>query len=233
MNQAFHLARLQKVDLQIDQFTNRLKEIDRMLKGNGAVREAEKSVRDAESEVVKCKRLLKNAEDAVDTQRIKIETNEASLYGGKIRNPKELQDLQNDIASLKRYLSTLEDEQLIAMLALEDKETILKKASSTLAAAQAQFISQTADLTGEKSKINDILQRLMGERDAALKPLSDESIAIYKRLREQKRGIAVALAEDGACKACGSELRPEEMQSARNPNTIVYCDSCGRILYSG
>lgn len=233
MNQAFHLARLQKIDLQIDHCTNRIKEIDRLLKDNAKVREAEKSVSDSDSETAKIRLLVKKAEDAVDEQRIKIEKNEASLYAGKIRNPKELQDLQNDIASLKRYLSVLEDEQLNAMLALEESESKLKKASSILADAQAQFINQTADLLGEKSKLNDNLQRLMGERDAALKPLSAESVAIYKRLREQKRGIAVALAEDGACTACGSELRPEEMQSARSPNNIIYCSSCGRILYSG
>ena len=233
MNQAFHLARLQKIDLQIDHLTNRIKEIELLLKDNGKVREAEKSVSESESETTKFRQLVKNAEDAVDAQRIKIELNESSLYGGKIRNPKELQDIQKDIASLKRYLSVLEDEQLNAMLALEESETKLIKASNILAEAQAQFISQTADLAGEKSKLNDNLQRLMGERDAALKPLSTESIAIYKRLREQKRGIAVALAEDGACTACGSELRPEEMQSARSPTSITYCSSCGRILYSG
>ncbi len=233
MNQAFHLARLQKVDLQIDHLNNRLKEIDRQLKENTAVRDAEKTVHDAESETAKSRRLLKNAEDAVEAQRIKIETNESSLYGGKIRSPKELQDLQNDVASLKRYLSTLEDEQLNAMLALEERESFLKKASSALLAAQGLFISQNADLAGERAKINENLERLGGEREAALKPLTDESIAIYRRLRELKRGIAVALAEDGACTACGSELRPEEMQSARSPNTIIYCASCGRILYSG
>jgi predicted nucleic acid-binding Zn-ribbon protein len=233
MNQAFHLARLQKVDLQIDHLNTRLKEIDRLLKENSTVREAEKSVSDAESEVTKWHRLLKNAEDEVEAQRIKIETNESSLYGGKIHNPKELQDLQNDIASLKRHLSSLEDEQLNAMLALEDREAVLKKAAGNLNAVQAQFISQNADLAGERAKINENLQRLLGEREAVLKPLTEESIAIYRHLREQKRGIAVALAEDGACTACGSELRPEEMQSARSPNTIVYCASCGRILYSG
>ena len=233
MNQAFHLARLQKIDLQIDHCTNRIKELDQLLKDNGKVREAEKSAGDSDSETVKIRLLVKKAEETVDAQRIKIELNEASLYSGKIRNPKELQDLQNDIASLKRYLSVLEDDQLNAMLALEESEAKFKKASSILSEAQAQFINQTADFAGEKSKLIDNLQRLMGERDAALKPLSAESIAIYKRLRGQKRGIAIALAEDGACTACGSELRPEEMQSARSPNNIIYCSSCGRILYSG
>ena len=233
MNQAFHLARLQRIDIQIDQINNRIREIDRLLRENGAVREAQKAFSDSESIELKAKKQLSLAESAVESQRIKIETNESALYGGKIHNPKELQDLQNDIASLKRRIAVLEDELLEAMLALEEAENKHKANKNELDKAQAHFISQNADLVGEKGKITGNLQRLMGEREAALKPIDPASLSIYQRLREQKHGIAVATVEDGACSACGTELRPAEMQAARSPHSIIYCASCGRILYSG
>ncbi len=233
MNQAFHLTRLQRIDLQIDQFNSRIKEIDRLLSANEAVREAEKSVRQEEAAESKARQRLMMAENAVEAQRIKIETNEAALYAGKIHNPKELQDLQNDIASRKRNLAALEDEQLEAMLTLDDAEKMVKSSKKNLDEVQARFISQNANLAGEKTKIKESLQRLMGEREAALKPLTPESISLYQRLREQKHGIAVATVEDGACSACGTELRPAELQAARSPHNIVFCASCGRILYSG
>jgi uncharacterized protein len=233
MNQAFHLVRLQKIDLQIDQINNRIREIERLLKENSSVQIAEKTVSEAQAAVKKADANLKKCEDEVEGQRIKIEMKQASLYSGKIHNPKELQDLQNDIASLKRRLVTLEDEQLNAMQVGEDLEEQVKKVSTALLQTQAQFIAQTSDLAGEKTRLTDNLQRLTGERDAALLPLVAESISIYQRLRTQKRGLAVAVMEDGACTACGSELRPEEAQAARSPNNIVYCSSCGRILYSG
>ncbi len=233
MNQAFHLTRLQRIDLQIDQFNSRIKEIDRLLSANEAVREAEKSVRQEEAAESKARQRLMMAENAVEAQRIKIETNEAALYAGKIHNPKELQDLQNDIASRKRNLAALEDEQLEAMLTLDDAEKMVKSSKKNLDEVQARFISQNANLAGEKTKIKESLQRLIGEREAALKPLTPESISLYQRLREQKHGIAVATVEDGACSACGTELRPAELQAARSPHNIVFCASCGRILYSG
>lgn len=233
MNQAFHLARLQKIDIQIDQINNRIKEIDRLFSENGAVREAENVFHEAETVEAKAKKQLTLAENAVEKQRIKIETDEAALYGGKIHNPKELQDLQNDIVSLKKHMVTLEDELLEAMLAFEDAENRRKANKSKLDEAQSRFISQNADLAGEKTKITGNLQRLSGERDAALKPIDPASLNIYNRLREQKHGIAVATVEDGACSSCGTELRPAELQAARSPHNIVYCASCGRILYSG
>ncbi len=233
MNQAFHLARLQKIDLQIDQFNNRIKEIERLLSENSAVKEAEKAVREGESVEKKARQRLTLAENAVEAQRIKIETDEAALYGGKIHNPKELQDLQNDIASIKKYIATLEDEQLEAMLALEEAEKKLKISRKNLEETQGRFISQNADLAGEKTKIIETLRRLAGEREAVVKPITPESMGMYQRLRDQKHGIAIATVEDSACSACGTELRPAEIQAARSPYNIVFCKSCGRILYSG
>jgi len=233
MNQAFHLARLQKIDLQIDQCTQRVKEIERLLKENTVVQAAEAVQRDADAAYKKAAQQLKKAEDSVTAQRIKIETKEASLYAGKIHNPKELQDLQNDIASLKRFLVTLEDQQLEAMVAVEETEALLKEKTAELAKAQAQFLSQTADLSGEKTKLDDTLHRLSGERQAALTPLSPESIALYTRLRGVKKGLAVAVVNEGSCSGCGTELRPAELQAARSPHSIAYCANCGRILYSG
>jgi predicted nucleic acid-binding Zn-ribbon protein len=155
MNQAFHLARLQKIDTQIDQFSLRLKEIERLLNENALVQEAERNLKEADLALKKAGQQLRIAEDAVNAQRIKIETNESSLYAGKIHNPKELQDLQNDIASLKRYLATLEDQQLEAMMAHEEAEANVSQKSAALSKVQGEFISKSADLTGEKTKLND------------------------------------------------------------------------------
>ncbi|MFN2235225.1 MAG: C4-type zinc ribbon domain-containing protein [Anaerolineales bacterium] len=47
-----------------------------------------------------------------------------------------------------------------------------------------------------------------------------------------RAGVAVAKVEDRACKACGSTLTASLNQAARSPSQIVFCDSCGRILYA-
>ena len=57
---------------------------------------------------------------------------EASLYGGHVQNPKELQDLQKDVASLKRHLETLEERELEAMEAAENAEKDFAAAEADL-----------------------------------------------------------------------------------------------------
>ncbi len=132
MNQAFHLYRLQQVDIQIDQLEASLAEINRMLSGDEAIRQATQSVEKTEKALHQREQSLKETEFAVHEQQIKIGQSEASLYSGRIHNPKELQDIQKEIASLKKHLAVLEDQQLEAMLALEEAEAADKMARSTL-----------------------------------------------------------------------------------------------------
>jgi predicted nucleic acid-binding Zn-ribbon protein len=233
MSQAFHLAQLQKVDTQLDQIQNRLNEIDRVLKSNQSLQQAQAEAKAAKERVFQAQQTLRSAEDAVQAQRIKIELSESSLYGGKIRSPKELQDLQAEIASLKKHMATLEDTQLDAMVALEQIEDDQKKADQRITLVQAELASQSASLLGEQGMLVKNQDRFQTERQAVLPQISAENIVVYNRLREQKRGMAVSQVEDGACKGCGSSLRPAEIQAARSPSQLVRCSTCGRILYAG
>src|SRR5687768_18403957 len=93
----------------------------------------------AERKHHEAERALKLSEAEVEKQSIKIEQTESSLYGGRVHNPKELQDLQKDVASLKRHLSTLEERELEAMLVAETTEKDLQNAKSILERLQSNL----------------------------------------------------------------------------------------------
>ena len=233
MSQAFHLAQLQKVDTQLDQIQTRLSAIELELQSNDALKQAQSADELAQQGVRQSQRILRNAEDAVQAVRIKIETSESSLYGGKIQNPKELRDLQNEVQALKRRLSELEDQQLEAMMTLETAEETEKSKKQQLVNTQAESTSQAAGLLGEQTQSIRSRDRLFIERDAILPQITPEYLTTYNRLREQKRGLAVCQVQDGACAGCGTVLRPAEWQAARSPSQVVRCSTCGRILYAG
>ena len=102
MNQAFQLYQLQKIDSQMDIIDNRLNEIARILDADETLKLAEAAVQQKQQELRQEKLSMQKIDDAVQAQKIKIETSNASLYGGKIQNPKELQDLQNEIIVWKK-----------------------------------------------------------------------------------------------------------------------------------
>jgi predicted nucleic acid-binding Zn-ribbon protein len=231
MSTTFDLYRLQKIDSQLDKVQRRLDEIQKILDDNSEMKRVRAKL-DAEKAAYRQKeKALLKAETEVKKQRVKIEQTEAMLYGGSVKNPKEVQDLQNKAESLKRYLSKLEDTQIEAMLAHEEQNEKLQAAEKELSQLQAKLIQQNSRLAGEKSGLDQDKARLTQEKNAALPILEDSHLQLYRALRKKKRGIAVASILDGGCSACGATLNLSQQQKARSATEIAYCPSCQRILY--
>ena len=232
MSEALNLYRLQQLDHQIDRINARLQEIEKALSDDRRVQAAQKKLAVAQKNSKNKQSALKQIEDKVEDQRLKRKLNQASLFGGKVTNPKVLQDLQMEAEALKRYIEKLEDEQLEAMIASETADEALKQAEHAHQQAKATAIEENASLLGEKTKLEEDLERLLREKEAVLQPITPVSLAMYENLRKTKRGTAIAAISDGGCSSCGQNLTPAVLQSIRAANTLVFCPSCGRILFS-
>lgn len=231
MSKVLDLYRLQQTDSQIDHVRARLQAIQKMLEDDEALCQQKDVYQQAEQRLQTCRDNLQEAEKVVQEQRIKIEHAEASLYAGKIHNPKELQDLQNEVSALKRHLAVLEDRQLEAMLALEQAEQDYAEADRAWQTAQTEWSQKNLALTGEQGGLQKELEKLSTERAGIAHTISPEHIELYEQLRSQRQGVAVAGIADNACAACGAQLTPAQLQSVRAATQTSRCPSCGRILY--
>lgn len=231
MSASLGLYRLQQVDRQIDRTRSQLDTIRQTLENDVEMRECLKQVETAKTAHHHAHHELRSTEVEVEAQKIKIEQAESSLYGGRVQNPKELQDLQKDVASLKKHLATLEERELEAMLAAETADKNLQNANTQLELIQARLGSEHKKLIADQSTFVMELENLVEEREATLAPIDSSLLQIYEDLRQQRRGIAVAEITDNACAACGGTLNSAIQQSARSQK-LVNCPTCGRILYS-
>lgn len=232
MSASLGLYRLQQVDRQIDHARAQLDEIRQTLENDAELREALSLVETSQTQDHRVQNEMRNAEAEVESQKIKIEQVEASLYSGSVKNPKELQDLQKDVASLKKHLATLEERQLEVMLKAETAESELRIAKTALEGIQARLGSEHGKLVEKQATLIKQLERLAEEREAALAPIESNLLEIYEILRQQKRGVAVAEINDNACASCGTTLNASIQQNARSQNQLVNCSSCGRILFA-
>ena len=232
MSAALGLYRLQQVDSQIDQIQARLRAIQETLENDEALRAANEHFTVATDSYKEAERLLKQSEADVEKQQIKIEQTEASLYGGKVHNPKELQDLQKDAASLKRHLETLEERELEAMIAAETAEKVLQAAKLDLERVQSRLKEQHKDLAQESETLRKHLERLHSERQAVVTDITGQTLTVYDQLGKQKRGLAITAIADNSCEACGTTLTASQQQSARSTSQLFHCPTCGRILYA-
>lgn len=231
MSQTLSLYRLQQTDSQIDRAQARLQAIQTMLADDAELRLFNELAVSTISIYQSADRALIQAETDAQSQRIKIEQTEASLYGGKGHSPKELLDLQNDVVALKRYLATLEDIQLEAMLAAEETMSVNQAAQTDLLAAKNRSTEQNRGLHEEQNALQKELEKLFAERAAVAGPIPVDALALYDQLRQLRRGLAVAVISENSCSACGSGLSAAQMQSSRSSGKMTLCPSCGRILY--
>ena len=231
MNTSFTLFRLQTQDTLRMRMNARLKEIERIIA-------ADREVNQANTRLTQAQEINKSAESAlqgimaqVKEKKIKRELTQANLFSGKVRNPKELQDLQAETQALDRTIAKLEEEQLQAMMSLEETTNAMRQAENELQKVLDRKSSQNSLLIGEKHKIEAEIPQVDAQRQTLREQLDEATFTIYRNLLKSKAGRAVAEVHDDTCGACGVTVPPADIQAAKSPNAIAYCKNCGRILY--
>lgn len=233
MSASLGLFRLQQVDNRINQVEARLAQVQAILANDAELQGALARLESAQARERELEGSLHRSEQETQAQKIKIEQADASLYSGGIHNPKELQDLQQDVASLRKHLAVLEERQLEWMLEMEEAQTVRTQAQQELQVVQARLGEEHGGLITERSSLLHDRARLESERQAAVSAIAAGTLSLYEELRQERRGVAVAEVQDGGCAACGTTLTAAQHQSARQGLQLVHCPSCGRILFAG
>jgi hypothetical protein len=233
MSRVSNLSRLQNTDQDLDRCRNRLEEISAALADSAAADTARAKLEQAGAARQAAQLAAKDGELAAATQRAKLNETERSLYGGSVRNPKELQDLQREAESLQRQLAALEDKLLETMVELEDREMDQEVAKDELARVESAAENGRGVLIRERAEVEARCSRLESEREVSVAGVAPKDLALYTELRESMGGRVVALLHDDACGACGLALAASALQSVRNSAELFRCTQCGRILYSG
>ena len=232
MSAALGLFRLQQVDTRISQMEARLRKIQETLDNDSELQAAMQKLTAAEREEHRIEQDRRAAEEGARDQRIKIQQAEASLYGGKVQNPKELRELEADVVSLKKHLASIEEQELEAMVQLEMVQASVQGARNELETIRSRLGQDNLHLLDEQASLARQLADLQTERNAALQPIGSGVLRAYDLLRQERRGLAVAEITDDSCGACGTTLTAALRQSARHSADLVHCPACGRILYA-
>lgn len=231
MNETFSLYRLQQLDSQRIQRLKRIKQIDQIIASDKAIQKAQSILQKAAVALNESDKSLEDLRKRAEERTLKLKLAQAKLYGGKVSATKELQDLQAESEALRRIIKTLEDEQMQLMEANDLHLEAKKKAEADLHELLNNKASENSLLMGEREKLKQQLPKINSQRDALKSQLNAKLLEEYETLFKTKGGVAVAEIFDASCKACGVELSPTDIQQVANPNVIIKCRSCGRILY--
>jgi len=229
MTRGAGLYRLQCLDHEGDAKRRRLMEVEAALGESEALKQARQTLKRTQGLVKKW--AVRQRDLELKTQGIsnKISRSEKRLYGGVVKNPKELADLQAEVASLRRRRQRVEDNLLEAMIEREEGEAAQADARRHLDEIQARWSTQQADLMAERETLQEELAEIEQARAEVLPSIDAGDLATYQSLRRMKGGIAVVEVQGGACGGCGVAVPPGlEWQLRRDG--VVTCGNCGRII---
>ena len=229
MNIAKLLFELQEVDIELEGKNLEIKEMTARLGESQSLFDARVRLTEAKKQLDGLLREQRSLEVDIDDLTGKLNASEKDLYSGRIRIPKELSSLQQDITSLKNRRAQLEDKALEIMEKAEENRGEVGRMTVELERIESEWHSDqqklARDLEEEKNAVT-VLTRRQQEMAAGI---DAASLELYRLLRRQK-GTAVARVEQGICRGCRISLPVSELQLVRS-GVIVQCSSCGRILY--
>jgi len=232
MSQRAFLYNLQLFDNQMDVISDRISIIDKIINSNKEILESKKTL----DEIISKIEIKKNEISEIETQSnklvLKLKQNNDALYAGKIKNPKEMQSIEEENLSLKKRIQVYEESLFELMLINEEFEQELKFDTERHNNLLLMKEKEKSALLVEKKELSDSLDKLKIEKSPIEKQIKEELVQKYNHLRSKNR-LAVATVKENACTACGNMITPAEIQKIKSATEEYYCQICKRILYHG
>jgi predicted nucleic acid-binding Zn-ribbon protein len=225
------LYALQTLDRQLARKMRRFREVEASLGESEALRKARAALEAAQEEHDRSRADLRDRE--LETQRVsdKLRTDSERLYSGRIKNPKELGDLQKETEYLKRRKANLEDRQLEAMIAMEEATTRLAMANEEHVVVEAAWKAENSELSREYDALKQELAQLSSQRKRVASHVTEDDLSEYNALRRLRKGIAVGVVKEGVCQACRVSVPGRDLERAAQTDELQHCFGCDRILY--
>ncbi len=168
----------------------------------------------------------------VEQVRARRDRDRSRIDQGLVSNPKDLERMQHEMASLERRIVNLEDEELEVMARLEDAQRTLDELATQLADADERNRRLEEARDAKYAAIDAELATLAAQRGPVAEQVPDDLMALYDRLRASKNGVGAAALRVRQCSGCMIGLDNAEVGKLRAAaeDEVLRCEECQRIL---
>jgi len=223
---------LQQVDSSLAQARARRSALDDGSALRAEVEAARASAAQAASRLHECQAALKDHELQLASTEAKHKRFEGDLYGGRISNPKELANLQEELVALSRARDQLEDR----ILALLDQVGALTEEALSAAAARTALETRLAahldEYEATRLRLDAEIGGLVSKRAACALLVEPRVLKKYEGIAAQEAGIGIVAIQNGRCGGCHNTV-PLEFVTRVRQGGLVACERCRRLLYPG
>jgi hypothetical protein len=225
------LYRLQQVDSDLARTEEQLRTLDAGESARARLQELTEAHAAAQSELTERQSRIRTMELELQSAAAKRRQVEEEMYSGRVRNPKELAAMQEEIGQFDRHGKETEDAVIALMEEVEGRQPQVAGLGSEAAAARADLAHREAAYLEEQAALHSALASLRAERERVAAGIDPGLLRRYDRIRERMGAVAVAAVRRGICENCHVAIPEGRVrQLAEDAELVLTCERCGRIL---
>ncbi len=153
------------------------------------------------------------------------------LYGGKVVNPREVENIEKEIGMLRKHRAALDERILELWEITPPAQALAETAQRKVAEVKAAIGERRKVALVEKAHLEAEFKRLTQARADLVPPVAEMLLTRYEAIRQRCHGIGmVEVTKKGTCSGCGLVL-PEKTRADLNDDRVVACEGCRRLLY--
>jgi predicted nucleic acid-binding Zn-ribbon protein len=230
MSQVTLLQSLQLIDTEIQKKKVRLTEVLALLEDSADLEAARARTAASERTLHKWRTQQTDIELQLGSLNRKYKGSHDRLYSGKVKNAKELLDLQQEVDSLTRRISDTEDALIDMMVEVEAAADVHSTNSVHLEQVTGTWQAQQIELTVEKEELVTRLRSLLAQREQQVTLVDPQYLTRYEQVQRRRRGaVVVPLQQHNMCSGCRMTVS-ESVVKLVHQGQFTTCGNCDRIL---
>ena len=229
------LLELQALDSALDRLRHKRKtlpEIAEMSRLDAAVDALRDGIVRAETEVSDLAREQARFEREIEQVRTRRQRDEGRLASGAITVPKQLQDIEHEVETLKRRQSDLEDSELEVMERAESAQAELDELTGQRDAHLAARAEAEQRRDAAFVEIDAEIAQTETARAELAATMPEDLLKLYEKIRAAEGGVGAGAIGQGRCGGCRLDLMNNEKSAIRAaaPDEVLRHEECGRIM---
>lgn len=225
------LYEVQQVDTRIQALEREREALDSGAELRGQAEALRGQVTAARDELRAIENDLRDTELQIKTREAKKRDFEDKMYSGRVRNPKELDDMQREVGMLGNQVDKLEDKGLSLMEDAEQRRAALAEREAELKRQEAQLAQVESHYQAESARIANEIAQLQAQRAALTPSVPKDLLRRYDELRAKRGNLGIVKLTSGVCPGCRIAISLDTMRQLKRGDKPVSCESCGRMLY--
>jgi len=161
----------------------------------------------------------------------KLKKIDGELYGGKVVSSREVENLEKEVAQIKRQRGSHDDRILELWELVPPAEKAADALKSQLDKQKVLLVERRKLAVVEKEHLQSEFKRLSTARGPLAAAVGNPSLlGRYDSIRQRHDTGMAEVTKTNHCGACGTHL-PERTIETLKDDKMAACESCHRLLY--